>query len=124
MLSYGVAQHLATEIAKLGPYEFICTGDEKTGIPAVCFRIKQGAEPGYTLYDISDRLRMSGWQVPAFAMSGNASDVSVMRVMCRRGFDLDMAALFLRDFRAALAFFGRHVAPKIGPAEGARFHHT
>ena len=124
MLSYGVAQHLATEIAKLGPYEFICTGDEKTGIPAVCFRIKQGAEPGYTLYDMSDRLRMSGWQVPAFAMSGNASDVSVMRIMCRRGFDLDMAALFLRDFRAALSFFSRHVAPKIGPAEGTRFHHT
>ena len=124
MTSYGVAQYLAKEIAQLGPYDFICTGDETTGIPAICFRIKPGANPGYTLFDISDRLRMTGWQVPAFALSGGASDIDVMRVMCRRGFDLDMAALLIRDFKAAIAFFEKHAAPKIGAAEGTRFHHT
>lgn len=121
---YQVAQYLAAEIAKLGPYEFICTGDEKEGIPAVCFRIKEGADPGYTLYDLSDRLRMRGWQVPAFALSGGAADVSVMRIMCRRGFEMDMAALLLQDYTNALRFFQAHAAPKIGPAEGTSFHHT
>lgn len=124
MTSYGVAQYLAKEIAQLGPYDFICTGDETTGIPAICFRIKPGQNPGYTLFDISDRLRMTGWQVPAFALSGGASDIDVMRVMCRRGFDLDMAALLIRDFKAAIAFFQKHNAPKISAAEGTRFHHT
>lgn len=124
MNSYDVAQFLAREIGALGPYEFICTGDAETGIPAICFRIKPGEDPGYTLYDISDRLRMTGWQVPAFALAGAAADISVMRVMCRRGFDIDMATLLLRDFKVAIAFVTRHGAPKIGPAEGTRFHHT
>ncbi|WP_230742974.1 IS1 family transposase, partial [Escherichia coli] len=33
--SYQVAAYLADEIAKLGPYEFICTGRPDEGIPAV-----------------------------------------------------------------------------------------
>ncbi|WP_436408709.1 pyridoxal-dependent decarboxylase, partial [Escherichia coli] len=64
--SYQVAAYLADEIAKLGPYEFICTGRPDEGIPAVCFKLKEGEDPGYTLYDRSERLRLRGWQVPAF----------------------------------------------------------
>jgi len=124
MAAYRVAQYIAKEIAPLGPYEFICTGSEKTGIPAVCFRIKDGADPGYSLYAISDRLRLRGWQVPAFALAGGASDISVMRVMCRRGFDMDMANLMVADFKAALAFLQKHGAPKIAAAEGTGFHHN
>lgn len=124
MAAYRVAQYIAKEIAPLGPYEFICTGSEKTGIPAVCFRIKDGADPGYSLYAVSDRLRLRGWQVPAFALAGGASDISVMRVMCRRGFDMDMANLMVADFKAALAFLQRHGAPKIAAAEGTGFHHN
>jgi glutamate decarboxylase len=122
--AYEVAQAIAAEVATLGPYEFIGTGSEKTGIPAVCFKIKDGAQPGYSLYDLSDRLRLRGWQVPAFALAGKASDITVMRVMCRRGFDRDMAALFLQDFRAALDFLKRHPAPGISAAEGSGFHHN
>ena len=123
MAAYGVAKYIAQEVAKLGPYEFICTGSEKTGIPAVCFQVKKGADPGYTLYDISDRLRLRGWQVPAFLLTGGASDVTVMRVMCRRGFDMDMASLLIQDLKAALAFLEKHGAPKITPVEGTSFHH-
>lgn len=124
MAAYNVAQYLAREIAPLGPYEFICTGSEKTGIPAICFKIRDGADPGYTLYAVSDRLRMRGWQVPAFALAGGASDISVMRVMCRRGFDMDMASLFVADFKAALAFLAKHGAPSLTAAEGTSYHHT
>jgi glutamate decarboxylase len=122
--AYDVAKYLHREIAPLGPYEFICTGDEKTGIPAVCFHLKKGAKVGYTLYDLSDRLRMRGWQVPAFALAGGASDVSVMRIMCRRGFEMDMADLLMRDFKAALAWLGSHPAAKVQPVEGTGFHHN
>jgi glutamate decarboxylase len=124
MAAYQVAQYIAKEVAPLGPYEFICTGSEKTGIPAVCFKIKDGADPGYSLYALSDRLRLRGWQVPAFALAGGASDISVMRVMCRRGFDMDMANLLIADFKAALAFLQKHGAPKIAAAEGTGFHHN
>jgi glutamate decarboxylase len=122
--AYQVAQYLQREIAPLGPYEFICTGDEKTGIPAVCFHLKKGAKVPYTLYDLSDRLRMRGWQVPAFALAGGASDISVMRIMCRRGFEMDMADLFMRDFKATLAWFKSHPAPDVKPSEATGFHHN
>ncbi len=46
MAAYRVAAYLAASLAPLGPYEFINTGDPKAGIPAVCFRIKEGADPG------------------------------------------------------------------------------
>jgi len=60
--SYETAMYLAGEIVKLGPFELLCTGDPRTGIPAVAWRIRKGEEPGYTLYDIGDRLRCTGWQ--------------------------------------------------------------
>uniref|UniRef100_UPI00201D9A97 glutamate decarboxylase n=1 Tax=Escherichia coli TaxID=562 RepID=UPI00201D9A97 len=93
--SYQVAAYLADEIAKLGPYEFICTGRPDEGIPAVCFKLKDGEDPGYTLYDLSERLRLRGWQVPAFTLGGEATDIVVMRIMCRRGFEMDFAELLL-----------------------------
>ncbi len=120
---YQVAAYLAKEIAPLGPYEFICTGDPKTGIPAVCFRIKAGENPGYTLYDVSERLRLRGWQAPAFALSGGASDVVVMRLMCRRGFEMDFAALLMKDFKDALDYLRQH--PTLGGiAHDDSFKHT
>ena len=30
-----------------------------------------GADPGYTLYDLADRLRTRGWQVPAYPLTGD-----------------------------------------------------
>ena len=90
----------------------------------MCFKIKDGADPGYSLYAVSDRLRLRGWQVPAFALAGGASDISVMRIMCRRGFDMDMANLLIADFKAALAFLQKHGAPKIEASEGTGFHHN
>ncbi|WP_020504266.1 glutamate decarboxylase [Lamprocystis purpurea] len=122
--AYQVAAYIADEVAKLGPYEFICTGDPQTGIPAVCFRIKPGSDPGYSLYDLSERLRLRGWQVPAFALNGGASDIVVMRVMCRRGFTMDMASLLMTDYRAALAFLAAHPAAQLAATEGTGFHHN
>jgi glutamate decarboxylase len=121
--AYEVAQFLAKAIAPLGPYEFIATGDPRTGIPAVCFRIKARATPGYTLYDLSERLRLRGWQVPAFALNGEAADVVVMRIMCRRGFEMDFASLLMQDFKAALAHLKAH--PTLaGTAASGAFKHT
>ena len=121
--SYQVAGYLADAIAKLGPYEFICSGGPEQGIPAVCFRVKEGANPGYTLLDLSERLRLRGWQVPAFTLSGEMSDVVVMRIMCRRGFEMDFAELLLEDFKASLKYLGEHPSLQ-GIATQNSFNHT
>ncbi|WP_311237944.1 pyridoxal-dependent decarboxylase [Escherichia coli] len=121
--SYQVAAYLADEIAKLGPYEFICTGRPDEGIPAVCFKLKDGEDPGYTLYDLSERLRLRGWQVPAFTLGGEATDIVVMRIMCRRGFEMDFAELLLEDYKASLKYLSDH--PKLqGIAQQNSFKHT
>lgn len=122
--SYETAKWIGKQIAPLGPYEFIFSGSEKEGIPAVCFRIKPGKEPGYNLYDLSERLRLRGWQVPAFLLSGKCTDVVVMRVMCRQGFTLDMAALLISDYKAALAYFKEHpITRSLTPEESTVYHH-
>ena len=53
----------------------------------------------------------------------SAADIAVMRVMCRRGFEMDFASLLLRDFKIALRFLETHPAPEIKVHEGAGFHH-
>ncbi len=106
-----------------GPYEFICTGRPDEGIPAVCFKLKDGEDPGYTLYDLSERLRLRGWQVPAFTLGGEATDIVVMRIMCRRGFEMDFAELLLEDYKASLKYLSDH--PKLqGIAQQNSFKHT
>jgi glutamate decarboxylase len=105
---YDTTQWLAAEIGKLGPFEFINDGNPQTGIPAVCFRVKQGGKLSYTLFDLSDRLLQRGWQVPAFALTGDAKDVSVMRVMVRQGVSRDMAALLVEDIKRAIRHFEKH----------------
>ncbi|WP_311231015.1 pyridoxal-dependent decarboxylase [Escherichia coli] len=104
-------------------WHVICTGRPDEGIPAVCFKLKDGEDPGYTLYDLSERLRLRGWQVPAFTLGGEATDIVVMRIMCRRGFEMDFAELLLEDYKASLKYLSDH--PKLqGIAQQNSFKHT
>ena len=122
---YETAQYLAEAITPLGPFEFLYDGNPHTGIPAVCWRIKDGANPGYNLYDLSDRLRLRGWQVPAFALNGSCSDWIVMRIMVRQGVSKDMAMLVVEDIKRAIDHFQVHpVTVSMTAEESAGFKHT
>jgi glutamate decarboxylase len=106
--SYDIGQYLATEIVKLGPFELLCDSNPATGIPTVTWRIREGADPGYTLFDLADRLRTRGWQVPAYTLTGSAADIAVQRILVRLGVSQDMAASLLADFGDAVAHFDKH----------------
>ena len=54
--SYQNGQFLASQIEALGPFELLCDS-ARSGIPAVTWRIQEGEDPGYSLYDVADRLR-------------------------------------------------------------------
>ncbi len=72
--------------------------------------------------DLSERLRLRGWQVPAFTLGGEATDIVVMRIMCRRGFEMDFAELLLEDYKASLKYLSDH--PKLqGIAQQNSFKH-
>jgi glutamate decarboxylase len=91
--SRDTARWLAQEIAALAPFELVSHGD---GIPAFAFRI--GDAP-YTVYDVSDALRVRGWLVPAYTMPPALDHVAVLRIVVRNGFSRDLATLLLEDLK-------------------------
>jgi glutamate decarboxylase len=121
---YDTGKYLAEEIVKLGPFELLADSDPLTGIPSVAWRIKEGEEPGYTLYDLADRLRVQGWQVPAYPLTGSVSDISVQRILVRQGVSRDLAFLLLEDFRQAIDHFSKHpVSVAMSKEESGGFSH-
>jgi glutamate decarboxylase len=115
--------YLAREIAELGPFKIIYGG--AGGLPAVCWTLKDGGNPGFSLYDFADRLRNRGWQVPAYSMPPNRSDLVVQRILVRHGFSRDLAELLLDDFRRTLDYFAQHpVATPLTEHEAGGHNHT
>ena len=124
MAAYETGQYLAREIVQMGPFELLCDSNPATGIPTVTWKIKDGEDPGYTLYDVADRLRLKGWQVPAYTLTGTASDIPVQRILVRQDVSRDMATLLLDDFREALAHFDKHpVSVPMTKEESSGFSH-
>jgi len=122
--SYDTGRYLAEEIARLGPFEMLAGSDPRDGIPSVAWRITEGADPGYTLFDLADRLRVRGWQVPAYTLTGELSDVAVQRILVRQGVTRDLASILLDDLRDSIAHFATHpVSVPMGAHEAGGFNH-
>jgi len=123
--SFDVALFISAELKKIGHFDFISQGDMRKGMPCICFMIKSEPCLGYSLYDLSDRLRMRGWQVPAYSLPAHMEELVVMRIMVRQGFSMDMASLFMDDFQNAMNFLGKHSAaiPQC-ESESVSFKHT
>jgi glutamate decarboxylase len=85
------ARWLGDQLGESEHFEIISDG---SAIPVVSFRLS--GDPGYTEFDVSHALRSFGWQVPAYTMPDNASDVVVLRIVVREGFSADLARM-LRD---------------------------
>jgi glutamate decarboxylase len=122
---YETAQYLADEISKMGPFEMIYGGDMKSGIPALAWKIKDGYDThGYTLYDLADRLRSRGWQVPAYSLPANVQDVVIQRILVRHGVSRDLASLLLEDIERCLDYFKAHtVSRPLSEEEAGGYHH-
>lgn len=108
MNCYKTAQYLAREIEAAGPFRLLYRGDPVEGIPALTWTLEEGADVPFNLYDFADRLRNRGWQVPAYALPPGAEGTVVQRILVRQGFGLNMARLFLEDFRRTVDYFARH----------------
>jgi len=112
------ARWLAAEIADMGPFQLLSDGGT---IPVFAFRLA-GHVSGYTVFDVSEELRLSGWQVPAYTLPANLQDIAVLRIVVRNGFGRDLAELLARDLRRAT----RHLAEAGGSPsrkERSAFHH-
>jgi len=125
MACYETAQYLADAIGKMGPFEIIYNGDPQEGIPALAWQFKEGVDLGFTLYDLADRLRVRGWQVPAYSLPENVTDVVIQRILVRQGFSRDMAELLLEDFQRAIEHLSKHpVSVSLTEQEAGGFKHS
>jgi glutamate decarboxylase len=104
--AYATAQYLADEIAKLGPFDIIYDG--RGGIPALSWKLREGVGHGFTLFDLADRLRVAGWQVPAYTLPAHREDLAIQRILVRHDFSRDMADLLLDDYRRAIEHLAGH----------------
>jgi glutamate decarboxylase len=99
-----VALHLSGEIAKIGPFELLTEGRD---LPVFAFKLRDDVT-GYSVFDFSERLRMRGWQVPAYTFPADMTDTAVMRIVVRNGFSMDLADLLLSDMRRHVRFLEHH----------------
>jgi glutamate decarboxylase len=97
------ARWLGTEVGRLPGVTLVAGG---TDLPLVCFRLNDDVP--FSVFDISDRLRLRGWVVPAYRMAADAESVSVLRIVVREGLSRDMADCLLADIAAALTHLRAH----------------
>jgi glutamate decarboxylase len=120
--SYGIARYLSERIAAMGPFEMVYDG--RGGIPGLAWRLRDGVDHGFTLFDLADRLRTTGWLVPAYTLPPNREDVAVQRILVRYGFSRDLADSLLADYAKALAHLDKHpVAVSVSEHEAGGFRH-
>ena len=91
---------------------------------AVVWTLAPGHGGEFSLYDLADRLRTRGWQVPAYPFTGSLGHTAYQRILVKRGFNREMADLLLRDIRQAIDHFERHPVPvPLTAAEAASYNH-
>ena len=109
-----ISKYIASKLESLGCFDIIHDGDATKGIPCVTWTMKSDVPAGqFTLYDLADRLRVRGWQVPAYPFTGTYANTAYQRILVRRGFSRDLADLLMDDIEAAVNHF------KLNPVNAA-----
>ena len=98
-----VATFLAGQVEEMPEFRLITRGDE---LPVFAFTTTEQVT-GWDVFAVSRALRERGWQVPAYTFPADREDLSVLRLVCRNGFGLDLADLLLADLRSAVDVLNR-----------------
>src|SRR5262249_26285425 len=117
------AHYLAGEIAAMGPFTVLYDG--RGGVPGATWTLKHnGKSPAFGLYDLAERLRIQGWQVPAYPLPKNRQDTAVQRALVRQGVSLDLVKHLVVDIKDALAHSQRHpIVSGLSREEGSAYPH-
>ena len=92
----------------MGPFELLSDG---TDLPVLAFRLRDPQAAGYTVFDVSERLRQRGWLVPAYTFPANMQDTAVLRIVVRNGFSADLADALVTDLRTQVEVLTAMPAP-------------
>ncbi|HEX4703121.1 MAG TPA: glutamate decarboxylase [Pseudonocardiaceae bacterium] len=116
-----VAMYLSGEIGKIEEFELLSDGSD---LPVFGFTLRDDIT-NFTVFDLSDRLRQNGWQVPAYTLPADLEDVAIMRIVVRPGLSMDLASMLLADIRRHVEHLAASPQPAIPPAHhrAHAFHH-
>ncbi|MDR0463167.1 MAG: glutamate decarboxylase [Pseudomonadales bacterium] len=102
--SMEVAKYLAKEIAQLEPFEL---WNEPNDIPVFAWTLKQNFSQNWSLYELSDRLKMNGWLIPAYSMPANLAEINVQRIVVRNELNMSMAQQLIEDLKNQVEYLGQ-----------------
>lgn len=94
------ARYLAGQVRQMCPFTLLYDGEG--ALPAVSYTLTDPRGAGFNLYDLSDQLRMRGWQVPAYPLPADRHETVIHRVLVRHGVGRDEIALLADYLRWAL----------------------
>jgi glutamate decarboxylase len=118
-----VAAWLADQLKELGMFDLIHDG--RGGIPGCTWTIKRGEDPGFTLYDLANQLRVKGWQVPAYPMPPNRGDLVVQRAVTRLGVSRDLAGSLMEDIKRAIKHLQNNPSSRsLTSSSAGGYHHS
>lgn len=101
-----VAAFLTDALEKLGIFKIYNDG---ANVPVICYRLKNASKHKWTLYELSDRLAMKGWQVPAYTLPENLKDVLIQRFVVRADFSFTLAESLVQDLKMAVEYLEENV---------------
>ena len=115
------ASYIADSINAMAPMKLL--SHPKGQLPVFAVTLEESVD-NWTVFQLSDRLRARGWQVPAYTMPADCEDLAVLRFVIRAGFTRDMADLLIQDVQNAVEWFEKLESPMPDPnREHQPFHH-
>jgi len=118
--SQRIALHLSRAIGAMDAFELVSDGST---IPVFAWRLSAGHTENWTLYDLSDRLRMRGWLVPAYPMPDDLAEVTVQRIVVRNGLTLSLADSLLEAIEQEVGYLDSLSGPLPRPTAHPAFSH-
>lgn len=116
-----VAHWLAHEVGQMKTFDLLTDGSD---IPVFAWKLGAHASPNWDLHDLSHLMRERGWQVPAYPLPPAMEDTTIMRVVVRNSFSMDLAHLFLDDLKRSVAYLDELEAPFPSVLRRSKaFHH-
>ncbi len=103
-----IACYLADSIAALSAFQLV--SHPLGQLPVFAVQLDPAIE-NWSVFQLSEKLRARGWQVPAYTMPADCTQMAVLRFVVRAGFSRDMADQLLNDIRRAVQWLEGLSAP-------------
>jgi len=118
--SQNVAHFISKEIKDMGMFDLFTDG---TDIPVLAWKLKDGYTKKWNLYNLSDKVRERGWQIPAYPLPASMQDTTIMRIVVRNGMSMDLANLLVEDIKRSVEYLDNLKGSMPSEAPHIRFHH-